>query len=193
MASCTSGLTHIKKTMQIYVFDSNNLINIRVNTFRVRSFGHWFCYLFVLICIYSFYPVLHVAARFFLKIVKMWVRPLVHDANHFIVHGLKSLFNITWCNHKPYSRICMARLPLFWYYVVHLITYYYVPCSIVTNIATLRYFMKPPGLWRLCNGQIGKYPEKAQNNANLVIIIQSGRYPKVMQSMYHWFSDICLD
>ena len=34
----------------------------------------------MLICIYSFYPVLHAAARFFLKIVKMWVRPLVHDA-----------------------------------------------------------------------------------------------------------------
>ena len=28
---------------------------------------------------YSFYPVLHVAARFFLKIVKMWVSPLMHD------------------------------------------------------------------------------------------------------------------
>ena len=34
----------------------------------------------MLICIYSFYPVLHVAARFFLKIVKMWASPLVHDA-----------------------------------------------------------------------------------------------------------------
>ena len=31
MASCTSGLTHIKKTMQMYVIDSNNLINIRVS------------------------------------------------------------------------------------------------------------------------------------------------------------------
>ena len=30
MASCTSGLTHIKKTMKIDVVDSNNLINIRV-------------------------------------------------------------------------------------------------------------------------------------------------------------------
>ena len=39
---------------------------------------------FVLICIYSFYTVLHVAARFFLKIVKMWVSPLVHDAIQFI-------------------------------------------------------------------------------------------------------------
>ena len=39
MASCTSGLTNIKKTMKMYVID----------------------YLFVLICIYSFYPVLHVA------------------------------------------------------------------------------------------------------------------------------------
>ena len=31
MASCTSGLTHIKKTRKIYVIDSNNLINIRVS------------------------------------------------------------------------------------------------------------------------------------------------------------------
>ena len=31
MASRTSGLTHIKKTMKIYVIDSNNLINIRVS------------------------------------------------------------------------------------------------------------------------------------------------------------------
>ena len=31
MASCTSGLIHIKRTMKIYVFDSNNLINIRVS------------------------------------------------------------------------------------------------------------------------------------------------------------------
>ena len=34
----------------------------------------------MLICIYSFYTVLHVAARFLFKIVKMWVSPLVHDA-----------------------------------------------------------------------------------------------------------------
>ena len=39
----------------------------------------------MLICIYSFNPVLHVAARFFLKIVKMWVRPLVHDAIEFVL------------------------------------------------------------------------------------------------------------
>ena len=31
MASCTSGLTHIKKTMKIYVVDGNNLINITVS------------------------------------------------------------------------------------------------------------------------------------------------------------------
>ena len=31
MASCTSGLTHIKKTVKINVFDSNNSINIRVS------------------------------------------------------------------------------------------------------------------------------------------------------------------
>ena len=31
MASCTSGLTHIKKTMKIYVIVSNNFINIRVS------------------------------------------------------------------------------------------------------------------------------------------------------------------
>ena len=31
MASCTSRLTHIKKTIKIYVIDSNNLINIRVS------------------------------------------------------------------------------------------------------------------------------------------------------------------
>ena len=54
--------------MNIYVIDSNNLINI-----------HGF---FVVICMYSFYPLLHVAARFFLKIVKMWVSTLVHDAIH---------------------------------------------------------------------------------------------------------------
>ena len=35
----------------------------------------------MLICICSFYPVLHVAERFFLKIVKMWV---VHDAIHIV-------------------------------------------------------------------------------------------------------------
>ena len=34
---------------------------------------------------YSFYPVLHVAARFFLNIVKMWVSPLVHDAIHISI------------------------------------------------------------------------------------------------------------
>ena len=74
MASCTRELTHIQKTMEIYVID---------------SFGHWFCYLFVVICIYSFYPVLHVAVRFFLKIVKMWVSPLVHDAIHLSLSVLK--------------------------------------------------------------------------------------------------------
>ena len=32
MASCTSGLTHIKKNNEnIYVIESNNLINIRVS------------------------------------------------------------------------------------------------------------------------------------------------------------------
>ena len=31
MASCTSGITHIKKTMKKCVIDSNNLINIRVS------------------------------------------------------------------------------------------------------------------------------------------------------------------
>ena len=31
MASYTSGLAHIKKTMEIYVIDSNNFINIRVS------------------------------------------------------------------------------------------------------------------------------------------------------------------
>ena len=78
MASCTSGLTNIKKTMRIYVFDSNNLINIQVPH---SGLDHLVTD-FVVICIYSFHPVLYVAARFFLKIVKMWVRPLVHDATH---------------------------------------------------------------------------------------------------------------
>ena len=31
MASCTSGLAHIKKTIKMYVIDSNKLINIRVS------------------------------------------------------------------------------------------------------------------------------------------------------------------
>ena len=31
MTSCTSGLTHIKKTLKMYVIDSHNLINIRVS------------------------------------------------------------------------------------------------------------------------------------------------------------------
>ena len=82
MASCTSGLTHIEKTMKIHVIDSNNLINIRVSNSRLDHLVTDFVTFFVLICIYSFYPVLHVAARFFLKIVKMWVSPLVHDAIH---------------------------------------------------------------------------------------------------------------
>ena len=83
MASCTSGLTHNKKTMKIYVIDSNNLINIRVSHSGLDHLVTDFVTFFVLICIYSFYPVLHVAARFFRKIVKMWVSPLVHDAIQF--------------------------------------------------------------------------------------------------------------
>ena len=31
MASCTSGLIHIKKTMKMDVIDSSNLINLRVS------------------------------------------------------------------------------------------------------------------------------------------------------------------
>ena len=58
---------HWKKTNEIYVIDSNNLINIWVSHSGSDHFGHWFCYVFVFICIYSFYPVLHVAARFFSK------------------------------------------------------------------------------------------------------------------------------
>ena len=45
----------------------------------------------MLICFNSFYHVLHVAARFLLKIVKMWVNPLVHDAIHIYftyIHGV---------------------------------------------------------------------------------------------------------
>ena len=38
MESCTSGLTHIKKTMKIYVIDSNNLINIRVSNSGLDHF-----------------------------------------------------------------------------------------------------------------------------------------------------------
>ena len=83
MVSCPSGLTHIKKTMKIYVIDSNDLINIRVSHSGLEHLVTDFVTL-VLFCIYSFYPVglLHDAARFFLKIVQMWVSPLVHDAIH---------------------------------------------------------------------------------------------------------------
>ena len=80
MASRTSGLTHIKKNNENICHWWQQLDQYTSFTFRVRPFDHWFCYLFVIICIYSFYPVLHVAARFFRKIVKMWVSPLVHDA-----------------------------------------------------------------------------------------------------------------
>ena len=79
MASCTSGLSHIKKTMKLYVIDSNNLINIRVSQsgldHLVTDFVT-FCvnlYLFVLSCTSCY-------SAIFLKIVKMWVSPLVHDA-----------------------------------------------------------------------------------------------------------------
>ena len=85
MASCTSGLTHIKKTMTIFVIDSNNLINIRVSHSGLDHLVTDSVTFFVLICIYSFYTVLHVAARFFLIIVKMWVSPLVHDTIHLIL------------------------------------------------------------------------------------------------------------
>ena len=52
MASCTSGLTHIKKTMKMNVIDSNNLINIRVShselDYLVTDFVTFLC-LFVFI------------------------------------------------------------------------------------------------------------------------------------------------
>ena len=84
MASWTSGLTHIKKTMKIFIskifIDSNNLINIQVSHSGLAHLITDFVTYLVVICIYSFYPVHHVAARFFLKIVKMWASPLVHDA-----------------------------------------------------------------------------------------------------------------
>ena len=49
MASCTiSGLTHIKKTIKIHVFGSNNLINIRVShsglDHLVTDFATVLCY-----------------------------------------------------------------------------------------------------------------------------------------------------
>ena len=64
----------------MYVIDSYNFINIRVSHSGLDNFGHRFCYHSVLICIYSFYHVLHVAARFLHKIVKMRASTLVHDA-----------------------------------------------------------------------------------------------------------------
>ena len=89
MASCTSGLTHIKKTRKIHDIDSNNLINIRVShpgldqglfiLSLVRPFRHWCCYLFVVICIYSFYPVLHVAAN--RQNVGAWCHPYIRFCN----------------------------------------------------------------------------------------------------------------
>ena len=82
MASCTSELTHHKKTMKIYVIDSNNLINIRASH---SGLDHLVTD-FVLICIYSFYPVLHIAARFFLNIAKVLASPLVHDAIHLDIY-----------------------------------------------------------------------------------------------------------
>ena len=75
----------------MYVIDSNNLIKIRVShsglDYLVTDFVS------VLICIYSFYHVLHVAARFFLKIVEMWVSPLVLDAILIIAYfGIAMMF-----------------------------------------------------------------------------------------------------
>ena len=78
----------------MYVIDSNNLIKIRVShsglDYLVTDFVTS-----LLIGIYSFYHVLHVAARFLFKIVKMWVSPLVLDPNIVVVvvnHCFMSLF-----------------------------------------------------------------------------------------------------
>ena len=47
MASCTSWLTHIKKTTKMYVIDSHNLINIRVShsglDYLVTDFVNFLC------------------------------------------------------------------------------------------------------------------------------------------------------
>ena len=66
--------------MEICVIDSNNLINTQVSHLGLDHLVTDF----VLICIYLFYTVLHVAAQFFLEIVKIWFSPLVHDAIHLI-------------------------------------------------------------------------------------------------------------
>ena len=69
-----------KKTMKMsLIATARSIYEFHI---QVRLFCHLFCYLSVLICIYSFYHVLHLAARFFLKMVKMWVSPLVLDAIH---------------------------------------------------------------------------------------------------------------
>ena len=93
-----------------------------------RLFGHWCCYLSVLICIYSFYHVLHVAARFFLKIVKMWVSPLVLHAIQLWI-----FYPINEFDHTNGSEVCHCKSE----------------CGLTSPSAPLRNFA---GEWHLNSG-----------------------------------------
>ena len=66
----------------------------------------------MLICIYSFYPVLHVTSRFFLKIVKMWVSPLVHDAIQLMCRFVQVMEHCILFNVGPYLMMALISLYL---------------------------------------------------------------------------------